>query len=111
MIINKEEIDEVVYIKLSGNLKDFDSKLLKESFEETYKSGKNKVVVVFGSINYITSTVIGSLVNGLKKFREAGGDLRLAGLTFNIRHILQITGLDKIFVIYQDVDEAKVLFK
>ncbi len=46
------------------------------------------------------------LIGGLKRSREKGGELALAGATEPVRKVLSITGLDKVFPLHDSVDVA-----
>ena len=48
---------------------------------------------------YIDSSGLGALVSISKRVREAGGDLRLAGLNEDLRSLFELTKLDTLFAI------------
>jgi anti-sigma B factor antagonist len=50
-------------------------------------------------MTFIDSTGLGVIVGGLKRVREAGGDLRLRGPSRATRKALDITGLIRIIEI------------
>jgi anti-sigma B factor antagonist len=49
---------------------------------------------------------LGVLVGGVKRLRPDGGRLSLVCNDRNITKIFEITGLDKVFPIYESRDEA-----
>ncbi len=69
---------------------------------------KIQLIIDFGPVKFLTSSVLGLLIRVSKKVYEADGKLRLCSITPKILEIFKITRLDKIFEIYPDVDEAMV---
>ncbi len=51
-------------------------------------------------------TGLGVLVSMSKKIREAGGELRLAGLNEDLRTLFELTKLDSLFAIKDTMEEA-----
>jgi anti-sigma B factor antagonist len=68
--------------------------------------GSHRVVVDLTSVSFIDSTGLGVLVSALKRFRSEGGDLRLAVDRPQIAKVLEITGLDTVFVVAPTAAEA-----
>ena len=75
-------------------------------------NGMTDAVFDMSKVDRVNSTGISMLIVGLKIFREAGGDLRLANLTGNAYKVVVTTcGLGKVFEIYASVDEAIASFQ
>ncbi|MEM7330704.1 MAG: STAS domain-containing protein [Chloroflexota bacterium] len=70
------------------------------------KEEESKVVVHLGNVNFVDSTALSTLVQGMKWTRQRGGDLHLANLQQPVHIIFELTRLDKAFKIFADVDEA-----
>jgi len=81
-----------------------------EEFQNALKKiideGKTNVIVDLSGVKYMNSTGIGILIRGYTTVKTAGGLLKLAALTEKIQGVLSITQLNKVFEIYQTVDEA-----
>jgi anti-sigma B factor antagonist len=69
---------------------------------------KIQLIIDFGYVKFLTSSVLGLLIRISKKVYETDGKLRLCSINPKILEIFKITRLDKIFEIYPDVDEAMV---
>ncbi len=68
--------------------------------------GVKRVIINLSKVEYLDSTGLGVLIGGLKRLREAGGNLVLVAPGMRIQRIFEITGLNKIFDIYATEEEA-----
>ncbi len=73
--------------------------------------GNKEVVIDLGSTDWMNSSGIAILIHHYKKFRDQGGNLKLANLTKNIEKILVIAKLTSVFETYDSLDEAVASFK
>jgi anti-sigma B factor antagonist len=65
-----------------------------------------KVIVDFRGLGFIDSSGLGAIVACLKHLRERGGDLALAAPEGSgLRRLLDLTGLDRVLMLYTDTDE------
>ena len=73
--------------------------------------GINKLVVDFSMVDWVGSSMISVLTEGLTLIRESGGDLRLTGVGRRIERVLVVTGLDGIFRVFDRIDEGVESFQ
>jgi anti-anti-sigma factor len=66
-----------------------------------------ELVVDLTKVDYLDSTALGVLIGGLKRMREVEGNMVLICPSPRIRRVFEITGLDKIFDIYNSQEEAQ----
>ena len=78
---------------------------LKQALMKLLDESKTAVVDL-SETSYVDSTGLGVLIGGLKRARELGGDLKLAGLVPRVRRVFAITRIGKVFEIYPSVEEA-----
>ena len=102
----RREPSGVVVVGVDGQLIVSNRHELKERVAEAMDFGSRKVLVDFTSTGYIDSSGLGALVSLAKKLREAGGELRLAGLNEDLRTLFELTKLDTLFNITATADEA-----
>ena len=93
-------------IALSGEIDLYTAPEFKQQLLEVIGQGGKQVVVDFTDTTFIDSTTLGVLVGGVKRLRPAGGQLSLVCSDRNITKIFEITGLNKVFPIYETRDEA-----
>jgi anti-sigma B factor antagonist len=106
--INTRSIDSnIPLIELEGEVDVYTAPQLKQQMISLLETGKIDMVVDLTKVEYLDSTALGILIGGLKRAREREGNLPLICPSPRIRRVFEITGLDKIFDIYNSESEAK----
>ena len=67
---------------------------------------QREVVVDLSRVNYIDSSGLAVLIEGMQNVEEYGGKFALTGLQENVRSIFEIARLDQVFRIFPDVEAA-----
>ena len=94
------------FLDIEGEVDVYTSPHLKHDLVLMAERGVKYVVINLSKVEYLDSTGLGVLIGGLKRMREAGGNLSLVGPGMRILRIFEITGLNKIFDIYATEEEA-----
>jgi anti-sigma B factor antagonist len=68
--------------------------------------GSSRLVVDLTETTFIDSSGLGALIGCLKRARGAGGDLRIASPSEQVRTVLGLTNLDRVLRPYGGLDEA-----
>jgi anti-sigma B factor antagonist len=102
----RERGAEAAVLAVGGEIDLSTAPKLKEALQELVE-GPKTVIVALSQTEYLDSTALGVLVGGLKRKRERGGELKLAGLAPRVRRVFDITRLSGVFEIYASVEEAK----
>lgn len=79
---------------------------LKNLLYQDIEDGKKKIVIDLKQSEFIDSTFLGALVVSLKRIRNHGGDIRLAGLQPAVRSMFELTRMFKVFDTYNIWIEA-----
>lgn len=79
---------------------------LREQLHGLVAQGSTKIVVDLDSVDFLDSTGLGVLVGALKRVRSNDGELSLVCTQPRIRKVFEVTGLTKVFSLYDSVDEA-----
>jgi anti-sigma B factor antagonist len=74
------------------------------------EQGKKNIIIEMSDVKFADSSGIGSIIKAYTTVKEAGGQLKLAGLTDKIKGVLGIVKLDKVFEQYPTVEEASKSF-
>jgi len=69
-----------------------------------------KILISFENVDHLSSAALGTLITLNNKIRGKDGQLRLAEIDPQIREIFTITKLDKLFHIYDSVEDAMSSF-
>lgn len=77
-------------------------------FKTSFCSG-DVIIINLTKATYLGGEALQILVNKLKKAQNLGGDLWLIFYSKHIRRTFEITGLDKVFVIYHSEEEIACL--
>jgi len=70
-----------------------------------------KLLISFSNVEHLSSAALGTLITINNKVRQKAGQLRLSNIDPQIYEVFVITRLNKLFQIYDDVDQAVESFK
>jgi len=70
------------------------------------ESGKKNIIADLSGVGFVNSTGIGILIRTFTTVKNAGGELKLAGMSEKIEGLLSITKLNSVFSIYSTAEEA-----
>ncbi|HEX6231438.1 MAG TPA: STAS domain-containing protein [Actinomycetota bacterium] len=79
---------------------------LRDELNSLVESGTRKLVVNLEQVGFMDSSGLGVLVAGLKRLKEAGGEMALVCRDGPTLKVLAITGLDRVFPIHPSVADA-----
>lgn len=106
MEFSTTELDGAVVVRCHGRLNMVAAPRLKDLLGDTVEAGHARVVVDLTGTDFVDSSGLGALVGGLKRCRQAGGDLRIAGAGQQVLTVLGLTRLDRVLRPYDDVAAA-----
>jgi anti-sigma B factor antagonist len=105
--IRTEQLNDDSYVvSLAGEVDLYTAPELKQQLLEVIGEGAKDVVVDFTDTTFIDSTTLGVLVGGVKRLRAQEGQLSLVCDDRNMTKIFEITGLDTVFTLYPNRDQA-----
>ncbi len=108
MDLGLDVIEQNGYTVLSvkGEVDVYTAPRLRERLVELVSEGARKIVVDLEQVEFLDSTGLGVLVGGLKRLRSNDGDLSLVCTQTRILKVFEITGLTKVFSIYNSIEDA-----
>ncbi len=65
-----------------------------------------KMVVDFSKVEYLSSSVLGLLIRLNNTIKDQGGYMSLCNISSRIFGIFKITRLDKVFSLFENIEEA-----
>ena len=96
----------VTVLAPSGRLDVVGAPALKDAVSEAMKNGQPRLVIDMEGVTFVDSSGLGSVVSALKQVRTSKGDLRLAAPNQQVRVVLELTTLDRVFPYFATVEEA-----
>ncbi len=105
--INKEINGQNVFLTIRGEVDMYSSPLLRKAVIKIAQQKIDNILIDLQDVNYMDSSGVATLIEGLQHCKKYGGTILLAGMQENVREVFELTRLDKIFKIYNDVNIAK----
>ena len=96
----------VTVLAPSGRLDVTGAPALKDAVSDAVKAGQPRLVIDMEGVSFVDSTGLGSVISALKLARSSKGDLRLAAPNQQVRVVLELTTLDRVFPYYATVEDA-----
>jgi anti-sigma B factor antagonist len=93
-------------LSVKGDVDIYTAPRLRERIIQLADDGQHQIVVDLQGVEFMDSTGLSVLVAGLKRLKENDGVLALVVTREPVLRILTITGLDRVFPIYEDVATA-----
>ncbi len=107
MEIDIRQVGEGSVVRVAGDIDMSSSPQLREAILELLRNGSRiKIIVNMEKVDYIDSSGIASLVEGLQVARRSKVKLLLAGLNEGPRYVLQLTRLLDLFEVHSSESEA-----
>lgn len=112
MNYNVNERYGCVVIELKGKVMGGpDAETFRDTLHDLIEKGKTNVVVDLSDVKFMNSSGLGILIGGLTTMRNAEGDLKICSATENIRSMLMVSQLLKVFDHYDTLEEALEAYK
>ncbi|MCZ6634739.1 MAG: STAS domain-containing protein [bacterium] len=103
--------DEVAVVKPEQNaLYASQKEELNAEIQKLIESGTSKVVLDLDGVQWLDSATLGILTAALKLTKDAGGDLRLAGVNKRLTNVFVVTRLEELFQFFDTADEGVASF-
>jgi anti-sigma B factor antagonist len=98
--------DGIEIVDVEGEIDIYTAPRLRELLIDLVSKNNYQIVVNLEKVGFLDSTGLGVLVGGLKRVRAHDGSLDLVCTREQILNIFRITGLTKVFGLYETVDQA-----
>src|SRR5580698_210060 len=110
--LNTRQVGDVTVVDISGRVTLGEgTSAIRDTLRDLTAKGNKKLLLNLSDVSYIDSTGIGELVAGFTSAADAGGTVKLLGLTKHVKDVLQITRLYTVFEPHEDEAEAVLSFK
>ena len=106
LTINSNKLQDSLVLTLEGRVDASSSKELEQECLTHIESGERKLVMDFGSVNFISSAGLRVILLVAKRLEPLQGKVKLAGLNTTLKDVFEISGFSKLFVIVPNVEDA-----
>ncbi len=96
---NYDEQENQWNMELTGEVDIYTAGQLKETFIKLLEEKKVNIKINAAHLEYIDSTGLGVLIGALKRLKQENKNIIIYNIKPSIKKLLNITGLDKIFII------------
>lgn len=107
LMLNEYSAGDTTVIEVSGEIDVYTAPRLREKIIALVDAEKYQLIIDMEGVEFLDSTGLGVLVGGLKRVRQHDGGIDLVCTQGRILRIFRITGLSRVFDIYESVDEAR----
>ena len=112
--ISLEKIDALksgLCIYLNGYIDTYNSNFFQKKIQKVVDSGYLNLIFNCSSLNYVSSTGIGSFTAFLKMVKPQGGDIVLLDIQPKVSEVFQLLGFSQFFNIKDTLENAIAFFK
>ena len=103
--VKRDGVRSVVYV--SGDIDLHSSPEFRQTVLELFKKrGQEQIIVNLAGVQYLDSSGVASLVEGLREARKKNGRFVLVGLNDGPRHVLELTRLLNVFEVAETEEEV-----
>ena len=106
MDLQSKSINNIKVLTLTGRFDALTSVEVQTWLDDATKVKPVQIVVNLSAVTFVDSTALSTLVAGMKRARQADGDLRLCKLQQPVRMIFELTRLDRAFEIFPGEEDA-----
>jgi anti-sigma B factor antagonist len=104
-VLGVDAVGSAVVIRLGGELDLYNAAQVRSALADAHAQTPERIVVDLGEVEFIDSTALGVLIEIRAKLDNRDG-LLLAAPGLETRRALEVSGLDKLFVVRDSVQDA-----
>ncbi len=106
MVVDIEMQTDAVLVTPVGDVDILTAPELGEALRTAVDAGMRTVVVDLSRVPFMDSAGLGALIGGIRRAREAGGDVAVACSRPTLTRLLHTTGFDRIVPVTETVEAA-----
>jgi anti-sigma B factor antagonist len=108
--VETDSEDGFAVIRLEGAVDAHTAPQFEEAVQSVIGAGENKIVVDCAKLSYISSAGLGVFMGFIEEVRDAGGDIKICGLSDKAKQPFEILGFESLYDFCADVPSAKKQF-
>jgi anti-sigma B factor antagonist len=104
--IQTKSKQDTVMIEIEGDVDLYSSPQVRKTIIDLLQKKKSALFINLAGVNYMDSSGVATLVEGLQKIKKYGGSLYVYNLQGAVRDVFELSRLDKVFNIFNNEVEA-----
>ena len=104
-VLGVSQQGDAIVVALAGELDLYNAPALREALLEAAARAPRRLVVDLSEVTFVDSTALGALVQARSALAD-GSDFALAAPGLEARRALEVSGLDRHFVVHDTVESA-----
>ena len=97
----------IATLVISGRFDAHQVPQIQQEFDALLAAGARFIILDLTSVNFVDSSALAVMVRGMKRCRERNGELLLCGLRRPVHIILELTGMDRAFRLFDNEAAAQ----
>ncbi len=106
MEITVRESKSIPIIEISGEVDLYNTKDLKDLFDQMIKKGNYKIVLNLKNVPFMDSSGIGTIVTSMYKLRKYDGNLKVCNLYGSVAKVFNLTKINTNIEVFPEEEDA-----
>jgi anti-sigma B factor antagonist len=106
--IERRQVSDQVVLLVAGRMDAESAPQFEQQCRDCVAEGLTGLVVDLGQLTYVSSMGLRSFVSIAKTLQDKGGALRICRLSGLVKQVFEITGLLRVFPVYESVEAALI---
>lgn len=108
--IKEMQKGDILILQIKGRLDAISSQFAEKKIFDCITSGKNKLLLNFTDVDYLSSAGMRLLLRTTKKLKTVSGKLVVCSVTSNVMDVLKMSGFDHVIELSKTEEDALAMF-
>lgn len=104
--INSRKQKQATILEVEGEVDLYSSPDLRKAVLQLTEKENAAIIIDLDEVTYMDSSGVATLVEGLQESEKYGGSFAIANLDSKVKAVFELSRLDKVFQIYDSLEEA-----
>lgn len=104
--VHRKDADDISVLNIEGYLDAHTAPAFEDSIKQLVEENRNKIVVNFSKLSYISSAGLGVFMGFIEDIRAKNGDIKMCNMSDKVYKIFDLLGFPSLYEIVPDESEA-----
>ena len=109
VVQHSESLEDGVCLQLQGDIDLNSAPDLRVALMEADEQRPKRLIIDLGRVPYMDSSGVATLIEAMQRLRKYDGSMVLCGLQPNVRGIFEVSRLDTVFTLVDDLAAARAV--